>query len=200
VLNGRSAGLDEHWKIAAHGEHDLSLDKEMLQEVISGQDNIRRERDQSCCARRTSRYPPRPAKPTQGLQLPVSTRYLAPCASAVATLAMLGPAWWLRRISKAMKKPFAVAALIVAMIVIVLFGVLRPARAETQLRTFYNDKGQVIGQATTRGNTTTFSNDKGQSVGRAERHGDTTTFYNEKGQITGTSREPARSTTRTSRP
>jgi hypothetical protein len=44
------------------------------------------------------------------------------------------------------------------------------AQAEDQqTRTFYNDRGQEVGRATTRGNTTTFSNDKGQVTGRTER-------------------------------
>jgi hypothetical protein len=30
-----------------------------------------------------------------------------------------------------------------------------------QARTFYNEKGQEVGRATTRGTTTTFSNEKG---------------------------------------
>jgi YD repeat-containing protein len=74
----------------------------------------------------------------------------------------------------------------IVMITLVLIG---QVRAEPQTRTFYNDKGQVTGQATTRGNTTTFSNDKGQVTGRAERRGNTTNFYNDKGQVIGSSRE-----------
>ena len=52
----------------------------------------------------------------------------------------------------------------------------------------YNTRGQVTGQATTRGDTTTFSNEKGQVTGRAERRGSTTNFFNEKGQMIGSSR------------
>jgi YD repeat-containing protein len=78
----------------------------------------------------------------------------------------------------------------VGMILLVLIG---HVRAEERTRTFYNDKGQVTGQATTRGNTTTFSNDKGQVTGRAERRPDgTTNFYDDKGRIIGTSRAAAR--------
>jgi hypothetical protein len=53
---------------------------------------------------------------------------------------------------------------------------------------FYNDKGQVTGQTTTRGDTTTFSNEKGQVTGRAERRGNATNFFNERGQMIGSSR------------
>jgi hypothetical protein len=57
------------------------------------------------------------------------------------------------------------------------------------LTTFRNDKGQITGQATTRGNTTTFSNDRGQQTGRAERGRDgTTTFYDAMGRQVGTAR------------
>jgi hypothetical protein len=75
----------------------------------------------------------------------------------------------------------------VAMIILVLIG---HVRAEPQTRTFYNDKGQVTGTATTRGNTTMFSNDKGQVTGRAERRTDgTTNFYDEKGRMIGSSKD-----------
>jgi YD repeat-containing protein len=74
----------------------------------------------------------------------------------------------------------------IGMIMLMLLGVVR---AEERTRTLYNDKGQVTGTATTRGNTTTFSNERGQSVGRAERRPDgTTNFYDDKGRIIGTSR------------
>jgi hypothetical protein len=50
----------------------------------------------------------------------------------------------------------------------VLLGMVR-ASAETQLRTFRDDKGRIVGQSTTRGYTTTFSNERGQNIGRSER-------------------------------
>jgi hypothetical protein len=77
----------------------------------------------------------------------------------------------------------------VGMIVLMLLGVVR-ASAEPQTRTFYNDKGQVTGTATTRGNTTTYSNEKGQQTGRAERSKDgTIRFYDEKGRNVGSARK-----------
>jgi hypothetical protein len=67
------------------------------------------------------------------------------------------------------------------------------ATAQPQTRTFYNDRGQITGTATTRGNVTVFSNQKGQQTGRAERRGDATTnFYNNRGQMIGTSRHDGR--------
>jgi hypothetical protein len=73
----------------------------------------------------------------------------------------------------------------IGMILLILVG---HVRAETQTRTFHNDKGQVTGRATTRGDTTTFSNERGQVTGRAERRGNTTNFFNERGQMIGSSR------------
>jgi YD repeat-containing protein len=74
----------------------------------------------------------------------------------------------------------------IMLIMLTLIGIVH-ASAETQ-RTFYNDKGQVTGQATTRGNTTTFSNDRGQATGRAERRSDgVTNFYDDKGRMIGSS-------------
>ena len=51
------------------------------------------------------------------------------------------------------------------------------ALAEPQTRTLYNEKGQEVGRATTRGGTTTFNDDRGREVGRAERRGDGTTNF-----------------------
>jgi hypothetical protein len=48
---------------------------------------------------------------------------------------------------------FAIAA---AVLVLIL-----PAAAEPQTRTFYNEKGQEVGRATTRHGTTTFYNESG---------------------------------------
>jgi hypothetical protein len=80
----------------------------------------------------------------------------------------------------------------VGMIVLMLLGVVR-ASAEPQTRTFYNDKGQVTGTATTRRNTTMFENERGQEIGRAERRPDGSTIYfDDRGRIIGTSRGPAR--------
>jgi len=63
------------------------------------------------------------------------------------------------------------------------------AIAEPQRRSFYNDRGQEVGRATTRGNTTTFYNDRGQATGRAERRSDgATIFYDAMGRQIGTSR------------
>jgi hypothetical protein len=77
----------------------------------------------------------------------------------------------------------------IGMIVLMLLGVER-ASAEPQTRTFYNDKGQVTGTATTRGNTTTFSNERGQATGRAERRNDgTTNFYDSMGRMIGSSKD-----------
>jgi hypothetical protein len=42
---------------------------------------------------------------------------------------------------------------------------------QPQTRTFYNEKGQKVGRATTRDGTRTFYNDRGREVGRAERRG-----------------------------
>ena len=75
----------------------------------------------------------------------------------------------------------------IGMILLVLIG---HVRAEERTRTLYNDKGQLTGTATTRGNTTTFSNERGQSVGRAERRDDVVTnFYDSMGRIIGTSKD-----------
>jgi YD repeat-containing protein len=75
----------------------------------------------------------------------------------------------------------------IGMILLVLIG---HVRAEERTRTLYNDKGQVTGQATTRGSTTTFSNERGQSVGRAERRPDgTTNFYDSMGRMIGSSKD-----------
>src|SRR5262249_26859178 len=95
------------------------------------------------------------------------------------------------RISQKIRRHFRMGLMVIvlAQALLILIG---HVNAEPQTRTFYNDRGQVTGQATTRGNTTTFSNDKGQSVGRSERRGDATYYYNDKGQMIGTSRGPAR--------
>jgi len=75
----------------------------------------------------------------------------------------------------------------IGMILLVLIG---HVRAEERTRTLYNDKGQVTGTGTTRGNTTTFSNERGQSVGRAERRPDgTTNFYDSMGRMIGSSKD-----------
>jgi hypothetical protein len=73
----------------------------------------------------------------------------------------------------------------IALIVLVLIG---HVRAEPQTRTFYNEKGQVTGRATTRGDTTTFRDSLGRETARAERRGNATNFFNEKGQMIGSSR------------
>jgi hypothetical protein len=63
------------------------------------------------------------------------------------------------------------------------------ADADPQTRTIYNTRGQVTGQATTRGDTTTFSNEKGQQTGRADRRPDgSTNYYDERGRMIGSSR------------
>jgi hypothetical protein len=73
----------------------------------------------------------------------------------------------------------------VAMIVLMLLGVVR-ASAEPRTQTFYNDKGQVTGTATTRGNATTFQNQRGQEMGRAERRPDgSTIYYDSMGRMIG---------------
>jgi YD repeat-containing protein len=70
-----------------------------------------------------------------------------------------------------------------------LAATVAAADAEPQTQTLYNERGQVTGQATTRGNTTTFSNERGEQTGRAERRGDgTTNFYDSAGRLIGTSR------------
>jgi YD repeat-containing protein len=70
-----------------------------------------------------------------------------------------------------------------------LAATVAAADAEPQMRTFYNTRGQVTGQATTRGNTTTFSNEKGQQTGRADRRPDgSTNYYDERGRMIGSSR------------
>jgi hypothetical protein len=80
----------------------------------------------------------------------------------------------------------------VGIIVLMLLGVVR-ASAEPQTRTFYSDKGQVTGTATTRGNTTIFSNERGQQTGRAERRSDgTINIYDNAGRIIGTSKDRRR--------
>jgi YD repeat-containing protein len=81
-----------------------------------------------------------------------------------------------------------VAVVAVALATLAMASHVR-AYAEPQTRTFYNDRGQETGRATTRGNATNLYNEKGQEVGRSERRGNTTNFYNERGQIIGTSRE-----------
>jgi hypothetical protein len=84
----------------------------------------------------------------------------------------------------------AVLGFLAAMLLVfaILFGMVR-ASAETQLQTFRDDKGRIVGQSTTRGNTTTFSNERGQNIRRSERRGDgMTNFYDSAGRIIGTSR------------
>jgi hypothetical protein len=74
---------------------------------------------------------------------------------------------------------------------LVALALLAPGNdaAAQPLTTFRNDRGQVTGYATTRGNVTTFTNPFGQQTGRAERSRDgTVRFFNERGQQTGTTR------------
>jgi YD repeat-containing protein len=75
---------------------------------------------------------------------------------------------------------------IVAIAAAVLVLIPAAAAEPLQTRTFYNERGQEVGRATTRGDTTTFSNERGQVTGRAERRGNATNYYNEKGQMIGT--------------
>jgi hypothetical protein len=73
--------------------------------------------------------------------------------------------------------------------IVLIVTLVSPVRAEPQTRTFYNDRGQVTGRATTRGDTTTFSNERGQQTGRADRRPDgSTNFYDERGRMVGSSR------------
>jgi hypothetical protein len=84
----------------------------------------------------------------------------------------------------------ALALAVVVSIGMILLVLIGHVRAEERTRTLYNDKGQVTGQATTRGNATTFSNDRGQQTGRAERRGDGTVIYfDAMGRQIGTARK-----------
>ncbi len=84
-----------------------------------------------------------------------------------------------------MPRTFGTAAFLVVLAVL-FFG---SAQAEERTQTFRNERGQVTGQATTRGNTTTFSNEKGQQTGRADRRPDgSTNYYDERGRMIGSSR------------
>jgi hypothetical protein len=68
---------------------------------------------------------------------------------------------------------------------VLLTALAAPVAAQNQ-RTFYNEKGQTTGTATTSGNTTTFRNERGQTTGTATTDsGGTTTFRNSLGQTTG---------------
>ena len=70
-------------------------------------------------------------------------------------------------------------------IVLIMIGGVRAEES----RTFRNERGQVTGQATTRGDTTTFSNEKGQQTGRADRRPDgSTNYYDARGRMIGSSR------------
>jgi hypothetical protein len=89
-------------------------------------------------------------------------------------------------LDEAMQMARAIVAAFVTSIFWIVLIMIGGVRAE-ESRTFRNERGQVTGQATTRGDTTTYSNEKGQITGRAERRGNTTNFFNEKGQI-GSSR------------
>jgi len=78
------------------------------------------------------------------------------------------------------------AVLSIGMILLVLLGHVRAEPGTT----FKNDKGQVTGYATTRGNVTTFSNERGQQTGRAQRRPEgSTNYYDDKGRIIGTSKD-----------
>jgi YD repeat-containing protein len=84
----------------------------------------------------------------------------------------------------------AFALAVVASVGMILLVLIGHVRAEERTRMLYNDKGQVTGQATTRGNTTTFSNHKGQVTGRAERSRDgTANFYDSMGRMIGSSKD-----------
>jgi hypothetical protein len=79
----------------------------------------------------------------------------------------------------------AAGVAVVALALVMLAAVAAPAAAQNQ-RTFYNEKGQTTGTATTSGNTTTFRNERGQTTGTATTDsGGTTTFRNSLGQTTG---------------
>jgi hypothetical protein len=76
---------------------------------------------------------------------------------------------------------FAIAT---AILVLVL-----PAAAEP-LTVLKNDKGQVTGYATTRGNVTTYEDAAGRQTGRAERKSDGTVIYfDAKGRQIGSARK-----------
>jgi hypothetical protein len=71
-----------------------------------------------------------------------------------------------------------------------LSAMLANAANAEPVTTFKNDRGQVTGQGTTRGNVTTFEDNMGRDIGRAERGRDgTIRFFNEKGQSVGSARE-----------
>jgi hypothetical protein len=60
---------------------------------------------------------------------------------------------------------------------------------QPQTRTFYNERGQEVGRATTRDGATTYEDAMGRQTGRAERRRDgTTIFYDAMGRQLGTAR------------
>jgi hypothetical protein len=70
--------------------------------------------------------------------------------------------------------------------IVVLLASITMAHAEPSRR-FYNEKGQIVGTATTNNNgVTTFRDSKGVVTGTSVHHGGTTTFFNANGQRTGT--------------
>jgi hypothetical protein len=74
-------------------------------------------------------------------------------------------------------------------IIALLLSIATASAEPQQSRTFYNERGQEVGRAEQRGNTTNFFDPNGQRSGYSERRGDgTTVFFNEKGQRVGTSR------------
>jgi YD repeat-containing protein len=60
-------------------------------------------------------------------------------------------------------------------------------RAEP-MTTYRNDRGQEIGRAEKRGNTTIFYDAKGRRTGRAERRGSETIYFDASGRQIGTAR------------
>jgi hypothetical protein len=88
-----------------------------------------------------------------------------------------------------MPRTFGTVAFLVVLAVL-LFGSVNSARAETQTRTHYNERGQEIGRSITRGGTTVHKDAMGREVGRSERKSDgTTNFYDAQGRSIGSARE-----------